>query len=138
MITSILIGSGIAMLVAWSALAAVVFVARPPGQSVAELARVLPHSLRLAFALYRDRTLPSSVRWRLRIALLHNIQPINLIPDVIPVIGFADNVAVLVWALRSTVRTAGPETVSRHWSGSPASLTALYRALHLPTTPPTA
>ena len=42
-------------------------------------------------------------------------------------IGFADNVVVLAWALHSTVRIAGPDTVGRHWKGSPASLAALYR-----------
>jgi uncharacterized membrane protein YkvA (DUF1232 family) len=94
--------------------------------------RIFPDSVRLAVALYRDRTLPSSLRWRLRIALIYNLQPINLIPDVIPVIGFADNLAVLVWALRSTVRVAGLEAVGRHWRGTPASLDILYRALRVP------
>ena len=95
------------------------------------LLRVLPASLRLAGALYRDSTLPRSVRWRLRIAVIYNIQPVNLIPDVVPVIGFADNIAVLVWALRSAVRIAGGDSVGRHWKGSPESLAVLYRILRL-------
>ena len=132
MIASIVVGLGIALAVAWVALVALLFALRSPGQSVGELARVFPDSFRLAAALYRDGTLPSAVRWRLRIALLYNIQPINLIPDVIPVIGFADNVAVLAWALRGTVGIAGPSAVKRHWKGSPESLFTLYRALRLP------
>jgi uncharacterized membrane protein YkvA (DUF1232 family) len=112
-------------------LAVLVFALRAPGQSVGDLLRVFPASLRLAGALYRDSTLPSSVRWRLRIALLYNIQPINLIPDVVPVIGFVDNIAVLVWALRSAVRIAGRDSVGRHWKGSAESLAALYRILRL-------
>ena len=71
------------------------------------------------------------MRRRLRIALIYNLQPINLIPDAIPVIGLADNVAVLAWALRGAVRIAGPDAVARHWKGSPESLAALYRALRL-------
>ena len=132
MITAILIGSGFALVIAWSAFGAFVFVARSPGQSLGEAARIFPDSVRLAAALYRDRTLPNALRWRLRIALIYNLQPINLIPDVVPVIGFADNLAVLVWALRSTVRIAGLEAVRRHWRGSPASLDMLYRALRVP------
>jgi len=130
-IISALIGVGIAMFVASSALLSLVFVARSPGRSIRETARLLPAALRLAVALYRDRTLPNSLRWRLRIAVIYNIQPINLIPDVIPAIGFVDNFVVLVWALRGAVRTAGPEAVERHWKGSPAALEGLYRVLRL-------
>ncbi|MGZ4340386.1 MAG: YkvA family protein [Gaiellaceae bacterium] len=133
--TSILVGFGIALVVAWLVLGAFVLAVRSPGQSVGEIARIFPNSVRLAAALYRDRTLPSSVRWRLRIALIYNIQPVNLIPDAIPVIGLADNVAVLLWALRSTVRIAGADSVRRHWKGSPASLATLYRALRLSSPP---
>jgi uncharacterized membrane protein YkvA (DUF1232 family) len=131
-INSIVIGLGIALLAAWIAFAAVVFAVRSRGQSVGELARLFPDSVRLAAALYRDRELHCSVRWRLRIALIYNLQPINLIPDAIPVIGFADNVVVLAWALRSAVRIAGLEVVARHWNGSPTSLAVLYRVLRLP------
>lgn len=132
MIATILIGLGISAIVGWLMFAAFVFAVRSPGQTIAATLKVLPASVRLAAALYRDQTLPRSVRWRLRIALIYNLQPINLIPDVVPVIGFADNVAVLAWALRDTVRAAGIDAVSRHWRGSPESLATLYRALRLP------
>ena len=132
MTASILIGLAAALVAAWAVFAAVVFASRAPGQPVSDLLRVLPNSLRLAAALYRDRTLPSSVRWRLRIAVIYNVQPINLIPDVLPVIGFADNVAVLAWALRGTVRSAGHDAIGRHWKGSPASLATLCRVLRVP------
>jgi uncharacterized membrane protein YkvA (DUF1232 family) len=115
----------------WIVLAVLVLGLRAPGQSVGELLRIFPASLRLAGALYRDSTLPASVRWRLRIAVIYNIQPVNLIPDVVPVIGFVDNIAVLVWALRSAVRIAGRDSVGHHWKGSPESLAALYRILRL-------
>jgi uncharacterized membrane protein YkvA (DUF1232 family) len=135
MLAQILIGFGTALAAGWVTLGVLLLAVRSPGQSVAEMARVFPAALRLAAALYRDRALPKSVRWRLGIALIYNIQPINLIPDFIPVIGFADNVVVLAWALRSTVRIAGPDAVKRHWKGSPASLAALYRVLRLPSAP---
>jgi uncharacterized membrane protein YkvA (DUF1232 family) len=128
---SILVGFGIGLAAAWVALGAVVLALRTPGQSIGELLLVFPDSLRLTAALYRDRTLPASVRRRLRIALVYNIQPVNIIPDAIPVIGFADNVAVLAWALRGAVRIAGLDAVERHWKGSPESLAVLYRALRL-------
>ena len=54
-------------------------------------------------------------------------QPINLIPDFVPVIGFADNVVVTAWALRSTIRGVGREVVAQHWSGSQAGLAMVLR-----------
>jgi uncharacterized membrane protein YkvA (DUF1232 family) len=130
-ITQILVGLGIALVISWVSVAGLVAVLRSPGESVGDMVRVFPDALRLAANLYRDPTMPGSVRWRLRVALLYNIQPFNLIPDFIPVIGFADNVVVLAWALRSTVRIAGPDAVGLHWTGSPTSLATLYRVLRL-------
>lgn len=135
MVPEILIGLVTALTLGWVALAALLVAVRSPGESVADMARVFPAALRLTAALYRDRALPNSVRWRIRIALIYNIVPINIIPDFIPVIGLLDNVVVLAWALRSTVRIAGPDAVVRHWRSTPAALSALYRALRLPAGP---
>jgi uncharacterized membrane protein YkvA (DUF1232 family) len=77
--------------------------------------------------LARDPNTPRSVRWRLRIAVLYNVQPFNVIPDFIPVVGFADNVVVILWALRGVVRISGPTTVRRAWRGSPAGLELVLR-----------
>jgi uncharacterized membrane protein YkvA (DUF1232 family) len=125
-------GLGAAIFATWLALVVVIVALRPPGQSLGDLARVFPDALRLVMALYRDRQLPGSVRWRLRVALVYNLQPINLIPDFIPVIGFADNAIVLIWSLRGTVRAAGADAVGRHWRGSPEGLVLVYRAAGLP------
>jgi uncharacterized membrane protein YkvA (DUF1232 family) len=131
-ITSTLIGFGITLVVAWLAFAVFMFTLRSSGQTLAEALRVVPDALRLAFTLYRDQTLPRAAHWRLRIARIYNIQPINLVPDFVPVVGFADNVAALSWAIRGTVRAAGEDAVARHWRGSPEPLATLYRALRLP------
>ena len=131
MITSILIGLGVSLIVAWLAFGACVFAIRPSRQPLGETLRILPGALRLVIALYRDRTLPRSLRWRLRIALIYNVQPINLIPDFVPLIGFADNMAVLGWALRGAVRISGVDAVERNWRGSRESLGTLYRVLRL-------
>ena len=132
MITQVLIGLVIGLVLAWIALAIVLLALRPRGQSLADLAGMFPKTLRLVGALYRDPAMPKSVKWRLRIALIYNVQPINLIPDFIPVIGFVDNAVVLIWALRGTVRTAGANAIARHWSGSPEGLAIVYRAARLP------
>jgi uncharacterized membrane protein YkvA (DUF1232 family) len=53
--------------------------------------------------------------------------PIDLIPDVIPVIGFADDVIITALVLRWVSRAAGPEALARQWPGTPDGLDALRR-----------
>ena len=132
MIGHLLIGLGIAVVAGWLVLLLLLVVVRPRGQSVGGLVRVLPDSVRLVTALYRDPALPAGVRWRLRVALVYVILPVNLIPNFIPVIGMVDTAVVLAWALRSTVRIAGPAAVQGHWKGSPGSLATLVAVLRLP------
>ena len=127
----VLVGLAVGLVIAWAVLVVALLALRPPGQSLRDLARIVPQTLRLVAALYRDPTLPRSVRWRLRVALIYNVQPINLIPDFIPVIGFADNAIVLIWALRSTVRLAGTDAVEGHWTGTPEGLGVIYRAMRI-------
>jgi len=59
---STLIGVGIALVAVWLAFGIFVFALRSPGQSVGEILRVFPDSLRLATALYRDRR--SGRKWK--------------------------------------------------------------------------
>ncbi len=87
--------------------------------------------LLLAVAVARARPLPRSVRWKLAIALVYNVQPINLIPDIVPLIGIVDNLVITAWALRSALKTAGPGAVSRLWTGTSDGLAVLYRLLRL-------
>ena len=127
----VLVGLAVGLVLAWAVLVVALLALRPPGQSLRDLARIVPQTLRLVAALYRDPQVPRSVRWRLRVALIYNVQPINLIPDFIPVIGFADNAIVLIWALRSTVRVAGTDAVEGHWTGTPEGLGVIYRAMRI-------
>jgi uncharacterized membrane protein YkvA (DUF1232 family) len=130
-IVRVVIGLAIALGVLWFALAIAVLVGHPSRGSVREVTRFLPNIVRLMWSLSRDREVPRSVRYRLMIAFAYNVQPINLVPDFIPVIGFADNIVVIGWALRSTVRLAGNDVVVRHWRGSAEDLEVLYRITRL-------
>jgi len=49
------------------------------------------------------------------VPITYNVQPINLIPDFIPVIGIADITIVLIWVLPNRIRAAGVDAVSRDW-----------------------
>lgn len=61
--------------------------------------------------------------------------PFDLIPDFIPVIGYADDAIIVAAVLRSVVRRAGADAVRRHWPGTQDGLAALWRAAGLPGSP---
>jgi uncharacterized membrane protein YkvA (DUF1232 family) len=48
------------------------------------------------------------------------------------VLGYADDALLVALVLRSVVRRAGPEAVSRNWPGTPEGLAALRRLARLP------
>lgn len=131
MVLRIIIGLAMALAASWVVLVVVLVIARPRDLGVRQLAGFVPKLVHLLRALYQDPQVPTSVRWRLWVALVYNIQPFTLIPDFIPVIGFADNVVVTLWALRSAVRKAGGAAVVRHWEGSEAQLALLSKVAHL-------
>lgn len=133
MLTDVVVGIASALVASWLVLTAVLLVLRPRGASIRNLAQFVPEVARLMRGLYRDPDVPRSVRWRLWVAVAYNVQPFNLIPDFVPVIGFADNAVVIIWALRSAVRKAGSQAIVRHWQGTPEQLGLLFRLAHLGT-----
>jgi uncharacterized membrane protein YkvA (DUF1232 family) len=105
----------------------------PADLGVREALRLLPDLVRLLRRLAADKTLPRGVRVRLVLLLVYLASPIDLIPDFIPVLGYADDAIVVALALRSVTRRAGSEAIERHWPGSPEGLRAIRRLAGLPT-----
>ena len=131
MVWRILIGIAVALASAWGALALFMVLVRPKGSLLQESLRLLPDTLRLLKRLAADSTLPRGVRVRLWLLLVYLAIPIDIIPDFIPVIGFADDAIIALAVLRSIVRKAGPEAVRRHWPGTENGLSALLRVAGL-------
>jgi uncharacterized membrane protein YkvA (DUF1232 family) len=135
MIVRLLLGIGAALLVTWLALLVGLALARPRGVLLSEALRLLPDVLRLLRRLAGDAGLPRGVRVRLWLLLVYLAVPFDLVPDFIPVLGYADDAIVVTWVLRSVVRRAGAEAVRRHWPGSPDGLAAVWRLCRLPLAP---
>jgi uncharacterized membrane protein YkvA (DUF1232 family) len=125
----IIVGS---LLLLWLLLLAVLWRARPDDLTARGALRLLPDVLRLVRRLAADRSLPGAVRIRLWLLLAYLVSPVDLVPDFIPVLGYADDVVVVAWALRSVVRRAGREALVRQWPGEPAGLAAVGRLAGLP------
>ena len=118
--------------IAWIVLLVVAFAFRPDRASIPDLLRLLPDTVRLVRRLTKDRTLPRATRWSVWMLLAYLVSPIDLIPDFVPVVGYADDVIITSIVLRRLVRRAGPEKLREHWPGSPEGLAQLQRLLRLP------
>lgn len=121
------IGVAIALVASWLLLVIALAVARPKGGLLKEAMRILPDLLRLLRRQAGDRTLPRGVRVRLGLLLAYLAIPFDLIPDFIPVLGYADDAIIVTLVLRSVVRRAGLEAVEQHWPGTPDGFAALCR-----------
>ena len=123
----LLLGMAAALLLAWLALVIGLVIARPRGGLLREALRLLPDVLRLVRRLATDPTLPRGVRIRLGLLLAYLACPIDLIPDFIPVLGYADDAIIVTAVLRSVVRRAGLAAVRAHWPGTEDGFAAIAR-----------
>lgn len=120
-------GVAAGVLLLWGALVVSLWLARPGELRFRDAARLLPDLVRLLRRLAGDDRLPRGVRVRLWLLLGYLALPIDLVPDFIPVIGYADDAVVVALALRSVTRVAGPDALDRHWPGAPEGLHAVRR-----------
>ena len=95
--------------------------------SLKDALRLLPDVMRLLRRLSSDPELPRGVRVRLVLLLGYLLVPVDLVPDFIPVIGYADDAVIVALVLRSVTRSAGAEALDRHWPGTPDGLVAVKR-----------
>ena len=123
----LLLGTVTTLLLAWLALVVVLVVARPRAGALREALRLLPDVLRLVRRLAADRALPRGVRVRLGLLLAYLAFPIDLIPDFIPVLGYADDAIIVIAVLRGVVRRAGIDAVRAHWPGTDDGFAAVCR-----------
>ncbi|WP_370410414.1 YkvA family protein [Streptomyces fradiae] len=123
----ILLAIAAGLLATWLALMITLLLIRPNGALLTEAIRLLPDLIRLLRRLAADKTLPRGVRIRLGALMVYLALPIDLIPDFLPVIGYADDAIIVAFTLRSVVRRAGIDAVRAHWPGTDDGFTALAR-----------
>jgi uncharacterized membrane protein YkvA (DUF1232 family) len=119
------------LVVAWLAFVLWVWLIRPDNTSLSDATRLLPDTLRLIRRLSTDSALPRTTRWWVWALLIYLASPIDLVPDFIPVIGFADDAIITSFVLRHVIARSGPAKLAEHWPGSPEGLSTLTRILRL-------
>jgi uncharacterized membrane protein YkvA (DUF1232 family) len=129
----LLIGLGVALAVYLALIAALLLAGRRV--DAAALARFIPDCLVLMKRLLGDAEVPRRRKVVLAALVVYLLIPIDLVPDFIPVLGYADDVIVVAATLRSVVRGAGADLVRQHWPGTKDGLAALWRLARLPGEP---
>jgi uncharacterized membrane protein YkvA (DUF1232 family) len=87
-----------------------------------EIATLVPNLTRLFAGLLRDPRVPFRAKLVLGATALYLAMPIDLVPDLIPIVGSLDDAIVAAFALRFVVRASSAEIVAEHWPGDPATL----------------
>jgi uncharacterized membrane protein YkvA (DUF1232 family) len=98
---TVVIGIVVTLVVLWVVLLVGLASLRPQGSTLRDAARIVPDTVRLVHRLARDPSLGRGVRLRLFVLLAYLALPIDLVPDIIPVVGYADDVIVIGVVLRS-------------------------------------
>jgi uncharacterized membrane protein YkvA (DUF1232 family) len=124
---TVVLSIGIGLVVTYLVLLAALLVARPKGNLFREAVRLLPDVLRLLRRLAADSDVPRGARVRLWLLLGYLAIPFDLVPDFVPVLGYADDAIVVSLVLRSVVGRAGAPVVRRHWPGTDDGLAAVAR-----------
>jgi uncharacterized membrane protein YkvA (DUF1232 family) len=110
-----------------------IFVAAPilmgKRQEARALAGFIPDCLVLFKRLLTDRRVPLSSKVLLGAMVLYLAMPFDLVPDFIPVAGQLDDVILVAWALRYSLRHAGYDLVEKHWPGPEESLRVVLKLI---------
>lgn len=84
----------------------------------ADAASTIPNMAKLLWRLLRDPRVPRRTKLVVAGAAAYAASPVDLVPDFLPVVGIADDLLVLAFAIHHIVEVAGEEVVLEHWDGS--------------------
>jgi uncharacterized membrane protein YkvA (DUF1232 family) len=117
----VIVGSAAALLLSWLVLVIILVIRRPNGDLLKESLRLLPDLLRLT----TNRDLPTGVRVRVALLFVYLAIPIDLIPDLIPILGYAEDAIIDVLVLRNVCRRLSLEELRAVWPGTDDGFAAL-------------
>lgn len=96
----------------------------PPhdGVSAKDAVLALPNILKLLVRLLRDPRVDRRRRLVALGAVAYAVSPVDLIPEVIPILGKMDDLVVAILAVRMLLDGAEEDLLAEHWDGPPEVL----------------
>ena len=94
----------------------------------ADAVYLLPNLIKLLGRLVRDPPVPRRSKVVIGAALAYLVSPVDLIPEFVPVVGFADDVLLVSYAVNHLITVAGEDVVLEHWDG-PRDMLELVRSV---------
>lgn len=95
---------------------------RSRAEMLKEAALITPNLLRLLFGLLRDPRVPLRRKWVAVGIGAYVVSPLDIIPDVIPVVGKLDDLLLVVFAIYHLLEGASDDVLADHWAGSEDAL----------------
>lgn len=117
----VLVAAGLALW-ALSCLAMIVLARRLPPGLARDVAEFLPACVTTARRLRADPAVPRRAKVALLVAILWVLSPIDLLPELLPVIGPLDDVVAVVLLLRCAARAVPRATLLEAWPAEPRLL----------------
>ena len=78
---------------------------------ILKLVRHLPRFAKLFWRLFRDRRVPLRAKAVLVGAVVYLLLPLDLLPDILPFVGVADDITILLLAGRGFLSLCPPDVV---------------------------
>ena len=78
---------------------------------------VVPNPIKLVARLLKGPRVPLRAKLTLGAVGLYVVSPVDLLPEFLPVVGWADDILMVMYALDNLISRAGPEVVAEHWDG---------------------
>lgn len=101
-----------------------------PGQGwPAELLMLVPNLVRLLAGLLRDPRVPPREKALFAVAAFYVLNPLDVVPDLVPVAGQADDLVILALVVRRLLNHCDPTVLADHWHGDVATLAAVENLL---------
>lgn len=83
----------------------------------ADAVTAIPNLVKLISRLLKDPRVPFRAKMGIGAAALYVASPVDLVPEFVPVFGWADDILMVMYALDNLINRAGPEVVTEHWDG---------------------
>ncbi len=99
------------------------------GKEITQLLLFLPDFAMLVIRLFIDKRTPKRVKIILGGVITYLFTPWDIIPDFIPIIGYVDDLVLVVIALNSMLNEIDPDIVMDNWSGKEKPLTLIQQII---------